>query len=182
MHRLVIAVLAAAALAYAQTPPEGAAPAPAGETVPATAVEAEEAVVTEEETPVFQESGTGSITGGDAVSEPAAQEGTGTAEETPVGCMGAGGGITGLLPIIGMVAIFYFLIIRPQQKQQKMLRQMRGNLQRGDNVVTAGGIHGVITNLKNDVITVKIADGVKIDVDRNSLTLTGQGSSGQESS
>jgi preprotein translocase subunit YajC len=182
MHRLVIVVLAAAALAYAQTPSEETTPAPAGETSLAPAGDAEGATATEGETPVFQESGTGSITGGDAASEPAAQEWTGNTEEAPMGCMGSGGGITGLLPILGMVAIFYFLIIRPQQKQQKRLREMRSNLQRGDRVVTAGGIHGVITNLKNDVVTVKIADNVKIDVDRNSLTVTGQDSSEQESS
>ena len=109
--------------------------------------------------------------------------GTETAESTeeapPMTCMGAGGGITGLLPIVGMIAIFYFLIIRPQQKQQKRLREMRSSLQRGDKVVTAGGIHGVITNLRNDVVTMKIADSVKIDVDRNSLTLLTQQDDGR---
>jgi preprotein translocase subunit YajC len=88
----------------------------------------------------------------------------------------------GFLPIIGMIAIFYFLIIRPQQKQQKMLREMRSNLQRGDRVVTGGGIYGIITNMRNDVVTVKIADGVKIEVDRNSLTVAGQESQDQEGS
>jgi preprotein translocase subunit YajC len=81
-----------------------------------------------------------------------------------------------------MIAIFYFLIIRPQQKQQKMLREMRSNLQRGDRVVTSGGIHGIITNMRDDVVTVKIADGVKIDVDRNALNLVGQGEQSQDSS
>jgi preprotein translocase subunit YajC len=99
---------------------------------------------------------------------------TATEEAPPMSCMGAGGGITGLLPIVGMIAIFYFLIIRPQQKQQKRLREMRSSLERGDKVVTAGGIHGVITNMRNEVVTLKIADNVKIDVDRNSLTLLGQ--------
>lgn len=101
-----------------------------------------------------------------------AQE-TPAATETPAGCMGSGG-ITGLLPIVAMVAIFYFLIIRPQQKQSKKLAEMRGSLKKGDRVVTSGGIHGVITNLKADVITVRIADAVKIDVDRNALTLVGE--------
>ncbi len=105
-----------------------------------------------------------------------------TTEEAPAGCMGfGGGGITGLLPIVGMIAIFYFLIIRPQQKQQKKLREMRGSLQIGDRVVTSGGIHGVIKNHRNDIMTVKIADGVKIDVDRSSLTLLAPDDQGQES-
>jgi preprotein translocase subunit YajC len=100
-----------------------------------------------------------------------AQDAPAAEEAAPAGCMGSGG-ITGLLPIVAMVAIFYFLIIRPQQKQSKQLAQMRSSLQKGDRVVTSGGIHGVITNLKGDVITVRIADAVKIDVDRNALTLT----------
>jgi len=102
-----------------------------------------------------------------------AQEATGTPEQTPAGCLGSGG-ITGILPIVAMVAIFYFLIIRPQQKQSKKLAAMRNSLKKGDSVVTGGGIHGVITNLKGDLISVKIADNVKIDVDRNSLTLTAE--------
>jgi preprotein translocase subunit YajC len=90
--------------------------------------------------------------------------------EAPAGCMGSGG-ITGLLPILAMVAIFYFLIIRPQQKQAKKLSAMRQSLKKGDRVVSGGGIHGVITNLKGDIVTVRIADSVKVDMDRNSLTL-----------
>ncbi|HOP26555.1 MAG TPA: preprotein translocase subunit YajC [Candidatus Sabulitectum sp.] len=100
-----------------------------------------------------------------------AQDAPAAEEAAPAGCMGSGG-ITGLLPIVAMVAIFYFLIIRPQQKQSKQLAQMRSSLQKGDRVVTSGGIHGVITNLKGDIITVRIAESVKIDVDRNALTLT----------
>ncbi|RKZ04229.1 preprotein translocase subunit YajC [Candidatus Fermentibacteria bacterium] len=88
----------------------------------------------------------------------------------PAGCLGTGG-IMGLLPIVAMVAIFYFLIIRPQQKQSKKLKEMRDAMQKGDSVVTGGGIHGVITNLKGDVVTVRIADSVKIDVDKSALTV-----------
>lgn len=89
-------------------------------------------------------------------------------------CMG-GGGIMSFLPMIAIIAIFYFLMIRPQQKQSKMLKKMRSELQRDDKVVTSGGIHGIITNIKgDDVVTVKIADGVKIDVDRNSLQIESQ--------
>ena len=95
----------------------------------------------------------------------AATDGAGAAS-----CLG-GGGIMGLLPIVAMVAIFYFLIIRPQQKQSKQQKEMRNSLERGDKVVTSGGIHGVITNLKeNEVVTIRIADSVKIDVDKSALT------------
>jgi len=95
-------------------------------------------------------------------------------EAAPQTCMG-GGGIMSFLPMIAIIAIFYFLMIRPQQKQAKMLKAMRSALQRDDKVVTSGGIHGIITNIKSDdVVTVKIADGVKIDVDRNSLQIESQ--------
>ncbi len=93
-----------------------------------------------------------------------------TEEAGAASCLG-GGGIMGLLPILAMVAIFYFLIIRPQQKQSKQLKEMRNSLERGNKVVTSGGIHGVITNLKeNEVVTIRIADSVKIDVDKTALT------------
>ena len=86
------------------------------------------------------------------------------------------------LPMIAIIAIFYFLMIRPQQKQAKVLKQMRSALQRDDKVITSGGIHGIITNIKSDdVVTVKIADGVKIDVDRNSLQIESQTQSGPAS-
>jgi len=92
------------------------------------------------------------------------------AEEEVPSCMG-GGGIMSFLPMIAIIVIFYFLMIRPQQKQAKQMRAMREAFQMNDRVITAGGIHGHITNIKSDIITVKIADSVKIDVDRNSLTL-----------
>lgn len=93
-----------------------------------------------------------------------------TEEGGAASCLG-GGGIMGLLPIVAMVAIFYFLIIRPQQKQSKQLKEMRKSLDRGDKVVTSGGIHGVITNMKeNEIVTIRIADSVKIDVDKSALT------------
>ncbi len=116
-----------------------------------------------------------SRTGPPAAEQPAAQTapaegGAATQDAQPQPCMG-GGGLMSFLPMIAIIAIFYFLMIRPQQKQAKMLREMRDALQKDDRVVTSGGIHGVITNLKGDTVTVRIADGVKIDVDRNSLQL-----------
>jgi|GEM_PF-1862787 len=113
--------------------------------------------------------------GGEAVSSQGAEtaesqsgEGSGQ-QEQPAMC--GGGGIMGILPIVAMVAIFYFLIIRPQQKQQKKLQQMRESLTKGDKVVTSGGIHGVVTNIKGSVLTIRIADGVKVDVEKDSVTV-----------
>ncbi len=91
-------------------------------------------------------------------------------QDPAAGCLG-GGGIAGFLPIIAMVAIFYFLIIRPQQKQQKKLNEMREAMKKGDGVVTSGGIHGVVTNVKGNVVTIRIAESVKVDVDKSALTV-----------
>ncbi len=116
---------------------------------------------------------------GEAVSSQTAEGGQAPAEsgeQQPAMC--GGGGIMGILPIVAMVAIFYFLIIRPQQKQQKKLRRMRDSLNKGDKVVTSGGIHGVVTNIKGNVLTIRIADGVKVDVEKDSVTVK-QGEEGE---
>jgi preprotein translocase subunit YajC len=86
-----------------------------------------------------------------------------------MGTTGEGGGQGGLapfVPLILMVAIFYFLLIRPQQRKQKDHRAMLAALQKGDSVVTQGGIHGKITGLTDTVITLEIADKVRIKVQR----------------
>lgn len=77
--------------------------------------------------------------------------------------------LSSMLPIVAMIAIFYFLIIRPQQKQQKELKRMRDSLRKDDRVVTSGGIHGVVAAVKGDVVSVRIADNVKVDVDRTAI-------------
>lgn len=88
--------------------------------------------------------------------------------------MGSGGGIGaggGDLSFIIMMAIlffiFYFLIIRPQQKKQKEVRDMLASLGYGDQVTTTGGIHGKITGITDTVVTLEIADKVRIKVSRN---------------
>ena len=63
------------------------------------------------------------------------------------------------------IGIFYFLLIRPQQKKNKQVNEMRNNLQVGDNVITIGGIHGKITKIKDDVLTLEVgADKVKLQI------------------
>lgn len=64
------------------------------------------------------------------------------------------GQYAGLISIVLMFAIFYFLLIRPQQKQQKAVREMQNALQKGDKVVTIGGLHGVIDSLDEDTVTI----------------------------
>ena len=66
-----------------------------------------------------------------------------------------------------LFAVFYFILIRPQQKRQKDQRQLLQNLKKGDKVVTTGGLQGTIVNLTDTVVTVEIADKVKVKVGRN---------------
>jgi preprotein translocase subunit YajC len=73
---------------------------------------------------------------------------------------------TFVVPMIFMVAIFYFLLIRPQQRKAKEHRQLLENLKRGDRVITAGGLIGEITAMSDQIITVEISDKVKVEVGR----------------
>jgi preprotein translocase subunit YajC len=68
--------------------------------------------------------------------------------------------------ILIMFAIFYFLLIRPQQKQKKKHEEMLAALKKGDRIITAGGIHGEISGIKDDVITMEIAPQVRVKVSR----------------
>jgi preprotein translocase subunit YajC len=77
--------------------------------------------------------------------------------------------ISTLLPFAFMAVIFYFLLIRPQQKRQKEHQQLLSNLKTGDKVITTSGIHGLIANVKDTTFVVKIADNVKIEVDKNAI-------------
>ena len=82
----------------------------------------------------------------------------------------AGGGDWGFIITMGIIfVIFYFLLIRPQQKKQKELKAMLDNLAYGDTIMTTGGIHGKITGLADAVITLEIADKVRIKVARSAI-------------
>jgi preprotein translocase subunit YajC len=72
-------------------------------------------------------------------------------------------------PFILIIAIFYFLIIRPQNKKQKETQRMLSELKKGDKVVTIGGIHGTIASVKDSSLLIKIDDNVKIEVNRNAV-------------
>jgi preprotein translocase subunit YajC len=73
------------------------------------------------------------------------------------------------MPFIIVIGVFYFMVIRPQQKQQKQRREMLDALKKGDRVVTIGGIYGEITLLKEDYVTLKVADKVEIKVRRSGI-------------
>lgn len=79
---------------------------------------------------------------------------------------GADGGIMAFLPLILIFVVFYFLLIRPQQKRAKQHKEMLSNLRRGDRVVTAGGIIGQVTKATDDELTVEIAENVRVKVAR----------------
>lgn len=82
-----------------------------------------------------------------------------------------------LLPILGMLLIFYFLMIRPQQKRQKEVQKMLSNVKKGDRVLTASGLYGTIAGVKDDVLVVQIADNVKVEMVKSAVTgVVAQGS------
>ena len=82
------------------------------------------------------------------------------------------GGWTSLAPLVIMLGIFYFLLIAPMRKRQKQQDQMIAGLKPGDRVLTAGGIYGTIVGIKDDRLTLRIADQVKVDVSKSSVSGT----------
>lgn len=82
-----------------------------------------------------------------------------------------GGGTTfGPLVVFGLIVlVFYFLLIKPQQKQQKKLMEMRKNLRTGDKIMTTGGIFGTIDSVSKESVTLKVADKVKIEISINAV-------------
>ena len=81
-----------------------------------------------------------------------------------------GGDLMAFLPMVLIFVVFYFLLIRPQQKKAKEHRTMLGALQKGDEVVTAGGVLGKVTKLSDQYATVEIAPGVEAPVQRSAIT------------
>ncbi len=83
---------------------------------------------------------------------------------------GSGNPISSLVPFILIFAVLYLLILRPQMKKQKEQKRMIEELEKGDQVVTSGGIHGSIANIKDDILVLKIADNVKIELSRAAVS------------
>jgi len=82
---------------------------------------------------------------------------------------GAQGAIMNFLPIILIFVVFYFILIKPQKKAQEDHKKMIAGLKKNDEVITSGGIHGTIMNVKDTTITLKIDDNVKVEVQKNSV-------------
>lgn len=74
------------------------------------------------------------------------------------------------VPMILMFVIMYIILIKPQQKKQKQHQEMLQKLKAGDRVLTSGGIYGTIAGMKENAVTLKIADNVKIEISRSSIT------------
>ncbi|MBI3318795.1 MAG: preprotein translocase subunit YajC [Candidatus Omnitrophica bacterium] len=77
--------------------------------------------------------------------------------------------VVNLIPIVLIFFIMYFLIIRPQAKQQKAVEKMQSNLKKHDEVVTTGGIHGTILNVKEETLTLRVDDNARIEVDKTAI-------------
>lgn len=77
--------------------------------------------------------------------------------------------LTTFLPIIAMFAIFYFMLWRPQKKQQKQRQEMLNSLKAGVKIITAGGIYGTIVSLHDEYLVIRVADKVEIKITRNAV-------------
>jgi len=83
---------------------------------------------------------------------------------------GGGGSLVSTLIMFGAIfAIFYFMIIRPQQKRAKEREQLLSNIQKGDKIVTSGGIHGTVVGLEEKTCLVQVSDNVKIKMERSAI-------------
>ena len=80
------------------------------------------------------------------------------------------GSLTGMLPLVLMFVVLYFIMIRPQMKRQKEHRAMIDALAKGDEVATAGGIIGTVTRMADQFIYIQIASGVEIQIQRSAVT------------
>ncbi|MEI7864092.1 MAG: preprotein translocase subunit YajC [Chthoniobacterales bacterium] len=74
-------------------------------------------------------------------------------------------------PLIIIAVLFYFLLIRPQQKKQKDHEKLVAGIKSGDKVITTGGIHGIVSNVKETTLLLKVADNVKLEMDRSAIAM-----------
>ena len=82
-----------------------------------------------------------------------------------------GGGLMSFLPLLLIIVVFYFFFIRPQMKKSKDQRKFRESLSKGDKIVTIGGIHGRIAELKDNTVVLEISNQVKIVIDRSAIAM-----------
>ncbi|MBF0384686.1 MAG: preprotein translocase subunit YajC [Candidatus Omnitrophica bacterium] len=81
----------------------------------------------------------------------------------------AGGGIPFPVVIVAVFLIFYFIYIRPEKKRQQEIQQMKNNLKKNDQVISLGGIHGVVSLVKDKTVVVRVDDNVKIEFEKDSI-------------
>ena len=93
-------------------------------------------------------------------------QGKGGGSQVP-GC--GGGGMAQMLPLILMFVVFYFLLIRPQQKKMKEHRSMLDNLKRGDQIITNGGLMGRISGITDKMVTLEVAEKIRVKVLRSHI-------------
>ncbi len=93
------------------------------------------------------------------------------AQEATAIAGGSGDFITSILPLILMLGVFYFLLIRPQQKKQTAHKQMVAALRKGDKIVSSGGIYGTIYKVEEELVHVDIAENTRIKLDRSSVAV-----------
>ena len=82
---------------------------------------------------------------------------------------GSGSGFSAFIPLILMFVIFYFLLIRPQQKKAKEHREMITNLKKGDRIISSGGLYGTVTGMDDTTLTVEISDKVRVKMARGNV-------------
>ncbi len=92
------------------------------------------------------------------------------------------GGFGFILPFLAMLLILYALVIRPQQKERKRIKQLQDGLGKGDWVVMEGGMHGRVTGIADDVLTLEIADRVRVRFNRSGVAARMQSEAAQEKS
>jgi preprotein translocase subunit YajC len=90
-------------------------------------------------------------------------------------------GLGSIIPLILMFVLFYFLLIRPQQKRQKAVQKMQNELGKGDKVVTIGGLHGFVDSIDENKVVIKCGDGSRLTFDRNAIREVTESSSNQVS-
>ncbi len=77
---------------------------------------------------------------------------------------------TPIIPYIIIFAIFYFILLKPQKDKQKQQKEMINQLKKNDKVVTAGGIHGIVTSVKDRTVMIRVDDNVKLEMDKESIS------------
>jgi preprotein translocase subunit YajC len=90
--------------------------------------------------------------------------------QAPTPAPSPGSGLISILPFVFIFIIMYYVMLRPQMRKQKEQARLVSSLKTGDKVVTASGIHGMISNVKDTTVIVKVADNVKLEMEKSAVT------------